>query len=171
MTLFYYVFKSSPGGFTQCAQSSLNFHLKAFKIVCILARLRARPPERRGHSDADYNLPGYYANADNFRRGVSRGFVRITRVPFHLRTFFSQPFSLHPFASLRAFRYYGTTDDQTAPSRHTHFDLLISMHYAATASRECLILGVTLLYRVLALCLSSVIFLRNGKTRGGKNGR
>lgn len=39
LTLFYYVFKSSPGGFTKCAQSSLNFHLKAFKIVCILARL------------------------------------------------------------------------------------------------------------------------------------
>lgn len=39
LTLFYYVFKSSPGGFTKCAQSSLNFHLKAFKIVCIPARL------------------------------------------------------------------------------------------------------------------------------------
>lgn len=47
----------------------------------------------------DYNLPEYYANADNFRRGVSRGFVRITRVPFHLWpffwTFFSEPIPLY----------------------------------------------------------------------------
>lgn len=127
LTLFYYVFKSSPGGFTQCAQSSLNFHLKAFKIVCILARLRARGrPERRGHSDADYNLLGYYANADNFRHGVSRGFVRITRVPFHLRPFFRTFLPGIPLRLSCASRHYGVTHDQTAPSRsHTSVDLLI----------------------------------------------
>lgn len=66
LTLFYYVFKSSPGGFTKCAQSSLNFHLKAFKIVCTLARLLENSPV------PGYNLPRYYADADNFRADYTR---------------------------------------------------------------------------------------------------
>lgn len=69
LTLFYYVFKSSPGGFTKCAQSSLNFHLKAFKIVCILARLLENDSPVPG---AGYNLPRYYADTDNFRADYTR---------------------------------------------------------------------------------------------------
>lgn len=101
LTLFYYVFKSSPGGFTKCAQSSLNFHLKAFKIVCILARLL--------ENDSASLVPGraiicrdITPDTDNFR-AVS---ARITRVsPFFPSPIDFSPLLPPPFIFLSIIRY------------------------------------------------------------------